>query len=140
MLQDRFGWQDYGGHHHENLFTKFAMAYWLPQKFGIDKRRINLSAQVLSGAITRKQALEMVEKPFGTPEELLSLKQYVCKKLDIPGQEFEQIWQAKNMKAKDYPGSGRFVYGGLKYAAPLIKRIYAFVPMSVMAHEFFERK
>jgi tRNA(Ile)-lysidine synthase TilS/MesJ len=74
MLQQKFGWQDYGGHHHENLFTKFAMAYWLPRKFGIDKRRINLSAQVLSGAINREQALEMVEKPFGTEEEMAALK------------------------------------------------------------------
>jgi hypothetical protein len=43
------------------------------------------------------------------------------------------------MKAKDYPGKDRFVYGSLKYAAPLIKRIYAFVPMSVMAHDFLKK-
>ena len=42
LLVELYDWRDYGGHHHENLFTKFAMAYWLPLKFGIDKRKINL--------------------------------------------------------------------------------------------------
>jgi hypothetical protein len=139
MLQERFDWQDYGGHHHENLFTKFAMAYWLPRKFGIDKRRINLSAQVLSGAITREQALAQIAKPFGTEEEMTALKNYVLKKLDIPEDEFKEIWNAPNRKAADFPANDRFVYGAIKYARPLINRIYAFVPMSVMAHDFFKK-
>ena len=139
MLQAHFGWQDYGGHHHENLFTKFAMAYWLPQKFGIDKRRINLSAQVLSKAIARDQALAQIEKPFGTEEEMTALKNYVLKKLDIPENEFKEIWNAPNKKAADFPANDRFVYGAIQYARPLINRIYVFVPMSVMAHDFFKK-
>lgn len=139
ILQDKFDWQDYGGHHHENLFTKFAMAYWLPKKFGIDKRRINLSAQVLSGAITRGQALELIDRPFATEEELASLKNYVLKKLNISENEFKRIWDAPNKKATDFPTNDKFVYGAIKYARPLINRIYAFVPMSVMAHDFFEK-
>lgn len=138
MLQDSFNWQDYGGHHHENLFTKFAMAYWLPEKFNIDKRRINLSAQVLSGAVTREEALDMVEKPFGSEEELEALKNYVLKKLDVSDEEFLTIWNAKNMRADDYPSNERFIYGALRYAKPLINKIYAYTPMSVMAHDFFK--
>jgi len=137
MLQANFNWQDYGGHHHENLFTKFTMAYWLPEKFNIDKRRINLSAQVLSGAITREQALERVEKPFESKGALEDLRNYVLKKLDIADEEFQAIWNAKNMSASDYPANDKFVYGAIQYAKPLIKRIYAYVPMSVMAHDFF---
>ena len=139
MLQERFGWQDYGGHHHENLFTKFAMAYWLPRKFDIDKRRINLSAQVLSGAITREQALAQIDQPFGTEEEMAALKDYVLKKLDIPKNEFKSIWDAPNKKASDFPANDRFVYSAIQYARPLLNRIYAFVPMSVMAHDFFKK-
>jgi len=138
-LQDQFGWRDYGGHHHENLFTKFAMAYWLPKKFGIDKRRINLSAQVLSKAITREQALAQIEKPFGIEEEMTALKNYVLKKLDIPEDEFKEIWNSSNKKATDFPANDRFVYGAVKYARPLLNRIYAFVPMSVMAQDFFKK-
>ena len=53
LIKD-YGWEYYGGHHHENVFTKFAIAYWMPKKFGIDKRIITLSAQVLSGEISRE--------------------------------------------------------------------------------------
>ena len=139
MLQKQFDWQDYGGHHHENLFTKFVMAYWLPRKFGIDKRRINLSAQVLSGAITREQALDQIAKSFGEEEELAALKNYVLKKLDISEDEFREIWGSPNKKATDFPANDWFVYGAIKYARPLIKRIYDFAPMSVMAHDFFKK-
>ncbi|MCG8552805.1 MAG: N-acetyl sugar amidotransferase [Desulfobacterales bacterium] len=140
MLQEQFGWQDYGGHHHENLFTKFVMSYWLPRKFGIDKRRINLSAQVLSGAMTRDSALTQVEKPFGVEEEIAALKNYVLKKLDINEDEFKEIWDAPNKKAADFPANDRYIYGAIKYAKPLIDQIYAFVPMSVMAHDFFKKE
>ena len=43
FLEEEYNWEYYGGHHHENLFTKFVMSYWLPEKFGIDKRKISLS-------------------------------------------------------------------------------------------------
>ena len=35
----------------------------MPKKFGIDKRIITLSAQVLTGQITRDDALEMMKHP-----------------------------------------------------------------------------
>ena len=35
FLSKEYGWKYYGGHHHENLFTRFAIAYWLPKKFNI---------------------------------------------------------------------------------------------------------
>jgi len=62
LIKD-YGWEYYGGHHHENVFTKFAISYWMPRKFGIDKRLITLSAQVLSGEISREDALEEMKHP-----------------------------------------------------------------------------
>jgi N-acetyl sugar amidotransferase len=138
ILKSKFDWKDYGGHHHENLFTKFAMSYWLPKKFQIDKRRINLSAQILSGAVSREDALALIEKPFGAQEELEYLKSYVLKKLEISEGEFQEVWEAKNMSPFDYPTDDKLVYGALRFAKPLIRRIYAYVPMAVMAHDFFK--
>jgi N-acetyl sugar amidotransferase len=46
LLEERFGWKDYGGHHYESIFTRFVHSYYLRTKFGIDKRKITLSAQV----------------------------------------------------------------------------------------------
>lgn len=41
-----WGWKDYGGKHNENIYTAFIGNYVLPRKFGIDKRRTYLSAQI----------------------------------------------------------------------------------------------
>lgn len=62
FLKDHYNWEDYGGHHHENIYTKFIISYWLYEKFGIDKRKITYSAQVLSGEITRDEAIVEIEK------------------------------------------------------------------------------
>lgn len=140
ILSRDFDWQDYGGHHHENLFTKFAMAYWLPKKFGIDKRRINLSAQVLSGVLSRDEALAAVAGPFAPENELEALKEYVLKKLDISNEAFNEIWSAQNRNAAEYPSNKKLLQKLMPLARPVIKRMYAFVPMSVMADEYFKKE
>jgi len=138
MLIDKYNWVDYGGHHHENLFTKFAMAYWLPKKFNIDKRLINLSAQVLSNSITRDESLHLIKKPFGSVEELEDLKEYTIKKLELSEEEFVQIWQGENMKTFDYPSNYNLIYGSIEKLAPIVKRIYDYKPMSIIEKEIIK--
>lgn len=48
----------YGAKHGENLYTEFVGSWWLPKKFGIDKRVVYLSAKVRSGIMTREEAAE----------------------------------------------------------------------------------
>ena len=140
MLMEKYDWKDYGGHHHENIFTKFSMSYWLPDKFGIDKRKINLSAQILSGAITRDEALAELDNPFASEKELLAMCQYVIKKLDLTQQEFDDIWAAPNKKTFDYPSDYNLIYRLSEKFNPLIKRLYAFTPMSITEKEMISDK
>jgi N-acetyl sugar amidotransferase len=140
MLTEKFNWQDYGGHHHENLFTKFAMAYWLPQKFGIDKRIINLSAQVLSNQISRDNAVEQILQPFASDKELIELRDYVIKKLDLSENEFEKIWSNPNKNIFDYPSNYNLIYKYSAHLKPLLARLYSYTPMSVTAHNLLEEK
>ena len=140
MLMTEYDWKDYGGHHHENLFTKFAMAYWLPQKFGIDKRKINLSAQVLSGAITREEALAQLQQPFGTKEELSQMRDYVLKKLNISEKEMIEIWHSPNKTTFDYPSDYNRIFWLADTFSPILKKIYAYTPMSVTAKVYLEEK
>jgi N-acetyl sugar amidotransferase len=139
MLMETYDWKDYGGHHHENLFTKFAMACWLPEKFGIDKRKISLSAQVLSGAITREEALEQVGRPFDTAENLEELKAYILKKLDLDKAGFQRIMHAENKNYKNYPSDYNRVYNNIKHFKWLIKLIYDFKPMSIESNEMIKK-
>ena len=58
-------WQSYGGKHCENVYTEFVGSKLLPEKFGIDKRRVYLSARIRSKTITRFEARELLEnKPL----------------------------------------------------------------------------
>lgn len=140
FLTKEYDWEDYGGHHHENLFTKFSMSYWLYRKFGIDKRLISLSAQVVSGAISRNEALEQISLPFDSKENQEELKNYVIKKLDLSPKEFSEIWQKPNMHYFKYPNSSKVVQMILKYGGPLIKRVYKIRPMSFYEMEMRNTK
>lgn len=135
LLQEKYGWVDYGGHHHENLFTKFVMAYWLPRKFNIDKRIINLSAQILSGAISRELALDLIKQPFGNEKELDELKNYTIKKLDLSEHEFLELWNAPNKKTFDYPSNYNLIYGLVERLSPIIKKVFDYKPMSITERE-----
>ncbi len=103
FLTKEFNWEYYGGHHHENIFTRFAIAYWMPKKFGIDKRIITLSAQILNGELTREAALERMRKPPYDPDDMERDREFVIKKLDLTNEEFQRIWNQKNKYYWDYP-------------------------------------
>ena len=138
LLMNIYDWKDYGGHHHENLFTKFAMAYWLPKKFAIDKRKISLSAQILSNAITRGEALNQLSIEFDTPQNLAELKNYVLKKLSLTTAEFEVIMSASNKDYSNYPSNYALIYRNIKYFKWIIVRLYNFKPMSINSSEMIK--
>jgi N-acetyl sugar amidotransferase len=101
ILEREIDWQYYGGHHHENLYTKFYQSYLLPVKFGIDKRKTALSASVLSGKMTREAALSILEneKHFVDQETI----DFVIRKLELDKETFDEIMNAKVKSFHDYP-------------------------------------
>ena len=89
VLKETVGYKEYGRKHGESRFTKFFQNYYLPRKFGIDKRIIHLSSMILSEQITRDEALEELRKPLYNPVELLEDKSYIAKKLLISIDELD---------------------------------------------------
>lgn len=89
FLQNELGWKDYSGKHGESTFTYFYQSYILPRRLGVDKRRAHLSCLICSGEITREEALEELEKPLFTEQELRENKEYTLKKLGLTEEEFE---------------------------------------------------
>jgi len=85
------GWRAYPRKHGESLFTKFFQNYYLPTKFGYDKRRPHLSSLIASGATTREQALDLLLEPLYDANELRRDRQYICRKLRIRDEEFEDL-------------------------------------------------
>lgn len=90
-LIKQLGWEDYGGKHHESLFTKFYQAYILPRKFNIDKRKAHLSTMICSGQISREEALIELAQPLYEPNELQRDKEYFLKKFSWTEDEFDEI-------------------------------------------------
>tara|TARA_Y100001935_G_scaffold215631_1_gene187131 strand:+ start:678 stop:1829 length:1152 start_codon:yes stop_codon:yes gene_type:complete len=108
FLIKNYNWEYYGGHHHENLFTKFSIVYWLYEKFKIDKRIITFSAQVLSGEMSRDEALQILKECPYDPKQMELDRNVVLKKLDISPTEFDKIWRSPNKTFHDYPSHYNF--------------------------------
>jgi N-acetyl sugar amidotransferase len=113
LLKRQYDWQDYGGHHHESIFTRYIIGVWLPQKFKIDKRLVTLSAYVRSGEMDRSKAIATLQDPAYSPDRMQADAEYIAKKLDFSAQEFEAIWKGANNQHTDFP-SYAFYYRNLK--------------------------
>ena len=103
ILEKELGWKTYAVKHGESRYTHFFQSFILPNKFGIDKRRIHLSALIASGQITRDMALEEIKKDLYTPDQLKRDKEYVLKKLELSEHEFENIMSLAQKSFWDYP-------------------------------------
>jgi N-acetyl sugar amidotransferase len=100
FLEKELNWMYYGGHHHENLFTRFFQSYYLPTKFNIDKRKTELSALIRSGQISREDALtEITRHPYQYDEKNV---EYVVNKLGLTKEEFDIILRAPVKSHDDY--------------------------------------
>lgn len=102
LLMGELGWRDYGGKHYESVFTRFYQGYVLPRKFGVDKRRAHLSNLILSGEITREEALAELEQPTYDPTLQHEDLQYVSKKLGFTVEEMQTILAAPPVQHEAY--------------------------------------
>jgi N-acetyl sugar amidotransferase len=103
ILEKEFGWQYYGGKHFESRWTRFFQAWWLPTRFGYDKRVVHLSSLILSGQITRAAALAELEvQPY--PESLMREDlDLVLKKLDMSRDEWNALLSKPVHAHGEYP-------------------------------------
>jgi N-acetyl sugar amidotransferase len=96
------GWRDYGGKHFESVFTRFFQSYYLPRKFGYDKRRAHLSSLIVSGQMTREAALQELEHEPYPLDKMIEDRDFVAKKLGVSPKEFEEIMARPNRTYRDY--------------------------------------
>jgi len=101
-LHDRFGWERYKNKHFECIFTRFYEGYWLPKKFGFDKRRAHFSSLILTGQLEREEALEILKHPPYPVEEAMQDMEFIATKLGITKAEFEEMMKGENKTYRDY--------------------------------------
>ena len=106
LLEKEYGWKPYPQKHFESRFTKFYEGYWLPERFGFDTRKVQYSSLILTGQMTRVEALKKLEKPAYDPETIEDEFNYIATKLKITPDELrgyftmpkKYYWDYRNRK------------------------------------------
>lgn len=107
ILEKDYGWRYYGGKHYESRWTRFFQAYYLPYKFGYDKRKAHLSSLVVSGQMSRSDALEALKAPLYDPKLLAEDKIFIAKKLGMSLAEFEALIDQPVHHFSEFPNHQR---------------------------------
>jgi len=118
-LGELFGWKPFLHKHHESRFTRFYEDYWMPRKFGYEKRRAHFSSLIMTGQMTRQEALDRIAKPELDEHFLLQEFEYVAHKLDLSVQELQQIFEGENKSFHDYKNKYFLIGLGAKVMAKL---------------------
>lgn len=101
-LSEKYGWRPYPQKHFESRFTKFYEGYWLPTRFGYDTRRVQFSSLILTGQMTRAEALEKLRVPAYDPKTIDEEFEYIATKLGISAEELRRYHTMPIKSYKDY--------------------------------------
>jgi N-acetyl sugar amidotransferase len=92
-LRSEFGWQPFQHKHHESRFTRFYEDYWLPRRFGFDKRRAHFSSLIMTGQMTRTDALERLSRAEMSEQFLSNEFEYIAEKLDLGVEGLRELFE-----------------------------------------------
>ena len=101
-LSSEYGWKPYPQKHFESRFTRFYEGYWLPERFGFDTRKVQFSSLILTGQMSRADALAALQKPAYDPETIQQEFDYIAKKLGITSEELRGYFTMPKKSYKDY--------------------------------------
>lgn len=119
LLEEKFGWETYKNKHFEDRFTRFYEGWWLPRKFGYDKRRCYDSSLILSGQMSRAEAMnDLAQQPY---DETIAMedKKYICNRLGITEKQMDEYFNLPNKTFRDYKNSFWIINKAIKIAMAL---------------------
>ena len=94
QLEELYGWQRFKHKHHESRFTRFYEDYWLPRRFGFEKRRAHFSSLIMTGQMTREEALDRISRPEMDEHFLQQEFEYVAHKLGLTVEELQELFDS----------------------------------------------
>lgn len=108
-LVKNFGFKPYPYKHYESVFTRFYQGFLLPEKFGIDKRKIHLSNLIMSDQLTRKSAEIIMETPtYPSEKDLRNDKVFFLKKMKWEESDLTDYLNRKPVSHSRYRNSSRY--------------------------------
>ena len=114
ILVDKYGYQKYPQKHFESRFTRFYESYWLPERFGYDTRKVQFSSLILTGQMTREEALEQLSKPAYDADTIHHEFEYVANKLNITVAELQTYFDMPKKTYRDYKSQDSIYNYGAK--------------------------
>jgi N-acetyl sugar amidotransferase len=108
LLVNKYGWQPYPQKHFESRFTRFYEGYWLPKKFGYDTRKVQFSSLIVTGQMSREEALVKLKEPALDEATVRQEFEYVANKLGIPPGELQGYLELPNKTYRDYRSQEKF--------------------------------
>lgn len=118
-LEKRFGWQRFQHKHHESRFTRFYEDYWLPRRFGYEKRRAHFSSLIMTGQMTRDQAMDRISRPEMDEHFLKQEFEYVAHKLGLKVDELQGLFEMPKKTYRDYKNKRDMIGMGANFMRKL---------------------
>jgi len=113
LLNEKYGWKPFQHKHHESRFTRFYEDYWMPRKFGYEKRRAHFSSLIMTNQMTRDEAIERLKMPEMDDKFMKSEFEFVANKLGLTVTELQEIFDGENKSFHDYKSKYKiFHFGG----------------------------
>ena len=114
ILSKEYDWTPYPQKHFESRFTKFYEGYWMPTRFGYDTRKVQFSSLIVTGQMTRDEALKELEKLPYNKETIGEDIQFIANKLDISVDELMQYHSMEKKWWFDYKNEKKIFDFGAK--------------------------
>ena len=125
-MKENYNWQDYGGKHRESKFTEFFQLIYLPERFAIDKRKAHLSSLIVSGHLTRDEALEILNNQPLNEIERDNLIRFVSAKLGLENSRLLNYLKMSYVDSDEFRNENylRFILPFAIKAKLIVKRIF----------------
>ena len=108
-LVRNFGFKPYPYKHYESVFTRFYQGFLLPEKFGIDKRKIHLSNLIMSNQLTRKTGKSIMDtSPYPSEKDLRNDKEFFLKKMKWVESDLNEYLLRKPISHGKYRNSAQY--------------------------------
>lgn len=115
FLQKEYGWKPYPQKHFESRFTKFYEGYWIYERFGYDTRRVQLSSLILTGQMTREEALGILKNVPYDKNKIEDEFNYIATKLGISVEELRSYFNMPKKYYWDYKNQQNLFRIGAKF-------------------------
>ena len=109
-LADFCDWEPFIHKHHESRFTRFYEDYWMPKKFGYEKRRAHFSSLIMTDQMNRSEAIDRLRNSELSEFDLEKEFDYVASKLDLSSEDLKSLFEGPNLTFNDYKNK-RFLIG-----------------------------